>query len=147
MQETKRIVAPPGPHIFYPIASAHLSQSDFGILFPWATAKVFGAREPERVLRLNTRAILQVLRNCGVDVANTSPADLEFEGVDPGKAIENDDGILSSREGRVRGWINVGGSAVESREEGIQGAKKVGMGPGEAVLQGEAFGQGEVEKA
>jgi platelet-activating factor acetylhydrolase len=151
MQETKRIVAPPpstttttqGPHIFYPLASAHLSQSDFGVLFPWATAKVFGAREPERVLRLNTRAILQVLRNCGVQVANTSPADLEFEGVEPGKAIENDDGILSSREGRVRGWVNVGGQAVGSREDE---GRKVGMGPGEAVLQGEAFGQGEVEK-
>ena len=31
----------PGPNIFYPLHSAHLSQSDFGILFPWAT--VFAA--------------------------------------------------------------------------------------------------------
>lgn len=144
--ETLRIVSRPsslpasvpGPHVFYPLASAHLSQSDFGILFPWATAKVFGAREPERVLRLNTRAILQVLRNSGVEVAPTSAADLEFEGVEEGKVIANDDAILSSREGRVRGWVNIGG---EARGDVGGEEKVVGKGPGEAVLQGEAFGQ------
>lgn len=151
MQETKRVVArpssapssQPGPHIFYPIASAHLSQSDFGILFPWATAKVFGAREPERVLRLNTRAILQVMRNNGIEVANTTVADLEFEGVDPEKAIANDDSILSTRKDRVRGWVNIGDEATG----GADGAEaKVGTGPGEAVLQGEAFGQSVEER-
>ncbi|KAJ4350791.1 hypothetical protein N0V95_004403 [Ascochyta clinopodiicola] len=146
LTETKRILAKPptapssqpGPHIFYPTASAHLSQSDFGILFPWATAKVFGAKEPERVLRLNTRAVLQVLRNSGVEVSRTSAADLEFEGVEADKVIENDDGILSTRRDRVRGWINIGEEA--QGDAGVQEAK-VGTGPGEAVLQGEAFGQ------
>ncbi|KAF3049570.1 hypothetical protein E8E11_006667 [Didymella keratinophila] len=146
MQETKRLVAKPsssppsipGPHIFYPLTSAHLSQSDFGILFPWATAKVFGCKEPERVLRLNARAILQVLRNSGVEVAPTSAADLEFEGVERGKVIPNDDGILSKRKDRVRGWVNIGDEAdAHANDEGT----KVGTGPGEAVLQGEAFGQ------
>ncbi|KAI9744044.1 MAG: hypothetical protein M1835_002813, partial [Candelina submexicana] len=47
------------PHFFYPIASAHLSQSDFGVLFPWITKKVFKAENPERTLLLNVRAILQ----------------------------------------------------------------------------------------
>ncbi|KAJ8109969.1 hypothetical protein OPT61_g7063 [Boeremia exigua] len=146
MEETKRIVArpltappaQPGPHIFYPIASAHLSQSDFGVLFPWATAKMFGAKEPDRVLRLNVRAILQVLRNSGVEVARTSVADLEFEGVDPKKEIANDDAILSTRKDRVRGWINIGDEAV-----GVvgQAEAKVGTGPAEAVLQGEVLGQ------
>ncbi len=150
MQETKRLIAKPpsaptalpGPHIFYPISSAHLSQSDFGVLFPWATAKVFGAQEPERVLRLNTRAILQVLRGCATEVACTSVADLEFEGVDAEKVIKNDDAILSQRGGRVRGWVNIGDQA-----EGDAGLAEVqvGMGPGEAVLQGEAFGQAAVE--
>ncbi|KAF1924787.1 uncharacterized protein M421DRAFT_71580 [Didymella exigua CBS 183.55] len=143
--ETQRILgrppnAPPsaqGPHVFYPVASAHLSQSDFGILFPWATARVFGAREPERVLRLNTRAILQLLRDARVEVGNTSAADLEFEGVELDKAIPNDDAILSTRKDRVRGWVCVGdGAGGADMAEG-----KVGAGPGEAVLQGEAFGQ------
>lgn len=147
MQETRRVVAPPsssssspslpGPHIFYPLTSAHLSQSDFGLLFPWATAKVFGCKEPERVLRLNTRAILQVLRNSRVEVAPTSAADLEFEGVEAGKVILNDDGILSKRKDRVRGWVNIGDSATGD----VDNERKVGTGPGEAVLQGEAFGQ------
>ncbi|KAJ4988117.1 platelet-activating factor acetylhydrolase [Stagonosporopsis vannaccii] len=144
--ETLRLVArppsappsQPGPHVFYPVASAHLSQSDFGVLFPWATAKVFGAREPERVLRLNTRAVLQVLRNSGVEVARTSVADLEFEGVDPDKAIDNDDAILSTRKDRVRGWVSIGG---EAKGDAGTTEEKVGKGPGEAVLQGEAFGQ------
>ncbi|KAH6642978.1 platelet-activating factor acetylhydrolase [Boeremia exigua] len=141
-QETKRTIARPasapslpGPHIFYPVASAHLSQSDFGVLFPWATAKVFGAREPARVLRLNARAVLQLLRDSGCEVASTSVADLEFEGVESGKEICNDDAILSTREGRVKGWVCIG----EGADAG-DGAK-VGMGPGEAVLQSEAFGQ------
>ena len=146
MAETKRIVArptsapssQPGPHIFYPISSAHLSQSDFGVLFPWATAKVFGAKEPERVLRLNTRAVLQVLRNSGVEVANTSVADLEFDGVDPNKEIVNDDAILSTRKDRVRGWIDIGD---EAKGQANESDAKVGTGPGEAMLQGEAFGQ------
>ena len=146
MQETKRVVArplsappsQPGPHIFYPIASAHLSQSDFGVLFPWATAKVFGAKEPERVLRLNTRAILQVMRNSGIEVANTSVADLEFEGVEKDKVIPNDDSILSTRKDRVRGWINIGDEAKGDIDQSVP---KVGTGPGEAALQGEAFGQ------
>lgn len=146
MQETKRVVArplsappsQPGPHIFYPIASAHLSQSDFGVLFPWATAKVFGAKEPERVLRLNTRAILQVMRNLGIEVANTSVADLEFEGVEKDKVIPNDDSILSTRKDRVRGWINIGDEAKGDIDQSVP---KVGTGPGEAALQGEAFGQ------
>lgn len=144
--ETLRLVArppsaaptQPGPHVFYPIASAHLSQSDFGVLFPWATAKVFGAREPARVLRLNTRAVLQMLRSSGVQVARTSVADLEFEGVDPHKAVENDDAILSTRKDRVRGWVNIG--ELAAGDAGFV-EKKVGTGPGEAVLQGEAFGQ------
>lgn len=146
MQETKRVVAKPpsappsqpGPHIFYPLSSAHLSQSDFGILFPWATAKVFGAKDPARVLRLNTRAILQLLRNAGVTVSPTSAADLEFDGVDASKVIPHDDGILSTRKDRVRGWVNIGDEAdARANDEGA----RVGMGPGEAVLQGEAFGQ------
>lgn len=155
MSETKRLVSPPsssapvthGPHIFYPLHSAHLSQSDFGVLFPWATAKVFGAREPERVLRLNVRAILQVLRNNGTHVSATSAADREVEGEVAGKGeeahgeVESDEAILSTSVESVRGWICIGDKAGE-RVEGVKEKEKVGMGPGEAVLQKEAFGQG-----
>jgi len=64
------------PSLFYVQNSAHLNQSDFGLLFPWLTRKVFGAEEPERALRLNLRAILQMLRANGVPVARTWVGDL-----------------------------------------------------------------------
>ncbi|KAI5867198.1 phospholipase A2 [Durotheca rogersii] len=77
----------PEPHFFFVSRSAHLSQSDFGVLFPWLTHKVFGSEEPERALRLNRRAMLQVLRANGVPVARTWSGDL-VDGADVGKTGE-----------------------------------------------------------
>ncbi|KAJ2992944.1 hypothetical protein NUW58_g1999 [Xylaria curta] len=64
------------PHFFYVKGSAHLSQSDFALLFPWLTRKVLGSDAPGRVMRLNLRALLQVLRVNGVPVAETRARDL-----------------------------------------------------------------------
>ena len=64
------------PHFFYVHNSAHLNQSDFGLLFPWLTKKIFGSDAPERAMRLNLRAILQVLRASNVPVARTWVGDL-----------------------------------------------------------------------
>jgi platelet-activating factor acetylhydrolase len=64
------------PNFFYVVKSAHLNQSDFGILFPWLTKKVFDAQQPERALRLNLRAQLQFLRANNVPVARTYAGDL-----------------------------------------------------------------------
>ncbi|GAP83954.2 putative platelet-activating factor acetylhydrolase [Rosellinia necatrix] len=64
------------PQFFYVKRSAHLNQSDFGLLFPWLTRKVFGSEAPGRALRLNLRALLQVLRINGIRVAGTHNADL-----------------------------------------------------------------------
>ncbi|CAK7199229.1 hypothetical protein SEUCBS139899_001903 [Sporothrix eucalyptigena] len=74
----------PEPNFFYVQNSAHLNQSDFGLLFPWLTKKVFGAEEPERAIRLNLRAILQMLRANGVPVARTWVGDL-VDGADVDK--------------------------------------------------------------
>ena len=167
--ETKRIVAKPlqpqkkypnqpGPHIFYPVSSAHLSQSDFGVLFPWVTTKVFGAKEPERVLKLNTRAILQVLRESGIRVANTSAQDLELDEAEAvNKGVAQDTSILSHTTDSVRGWVNLsadmeggldisGANRVEGKSPGGTPMEKVGGeqvsgGPGEAMVEGEALGQ------
>ncbi|KAF2401687.1 hypothetical protein EJ06DRAFT_507820 [Trichodelitschia bisporula] len=96
-----------GPYIFYPEASAHLSQSDFGILFPWITGRVLKATEPERYLRLNVRAILQVLRENGTVVAGYSP----LEGEEPldggGEGKKGGDWRILNPEGGVRGWLPV----------------------------------------
>ena len=65
-----------GPSFFYARGSAHLNQSDFGVLFPWVCRRVFGAKEPERAMRLNMRAVLQHLRANAVPVARTWAGDL-----------------------------------------------------------------------
>jgi len=64
------------PHFYYVQNSAHLNQSDFGLLFPMLTKKIFGAVEPERTIRLNLRAMLQVLRNNNIPVGRTWVGDL-----------------------------------------------------------------------
>ncbi|KAI0865108.1 phospholipase A2 [Xylaria cubensis] len=75
-----RVVAPftdtSPPHFFYVKRSAHLNQSDFALLFPWLTRKVFGSDSPGRALRLNLRALLQTLRVNGITVAGTRNMDL-----------------------------------------------------------------------
>ncbi|KAI1806392.1 phospholipase A2 [Daldinia bambusicola] len=64
------------PYFFFVRQSAHLSQSDFAILFPRLINRIFGCENPERALRLNRRAILQVLRANGIPVARTCVGDL-----------------------------------------------------------------------
>jgi len=145
-----------GPHIFYPTSSAHLSQSDFGVLFPWVTTKIFGVKEPERVLKLNTRAILQVLRESGIRVANTSAQDLEIDvATAKDKSLGQDTMIF--RKDSVRDWVNLtadkeGGLDLSGLDR-VEGKSLVGApmervgsgddnaGPGEAMFEGEALGQ------
>ncbi|KAH7391134.1 platelet-activating factor acetylhydrolase [Phaeosphaeria sp. MPI-PUGE-AT-0046c] len=158
MVSNSKYVNQPGPHIFYPISSAHLSQSDFGVLFPWITTKIFGAKEPERVLRLNTRAILQVMRNRGLRVANTSAQDLELsEDRVKDTGLAQDMTILNTTKDSVRDWVNLSGDIVgETDHADIDRAEgdslvdtpmangesgRVGSGPGEAMIEGEALGQ------
>ncbi|QSZ30072.1 hypothetical protein DSL72_004592 [Monilinia vaccinii-corymbosi] len=103
------------PHFYYPTSSAHLSQSDFGILFPWVTKKVFAAEEPERIMRLNVRAVLQLLRERGIEVSKTRKEDLEL-----GDAEEtNDDVKIFGKDGGVRGWnwLSISGAANEGPRE------------------------------
>lgn len=96
------------PSLFYVQNSAHLNQSDFGVLFPWAVKKIFKGEQPERILRLNMRAVLQFLRENGVSVARTWYGDLveggteenielkkEKKGVNDG--IHEDKAILEKR--------------------------------------------------
>lgn len=104
------------PHFFYATTSAHLSQSDFGVLFPWLTKKVFGSEEPERVMKLNVRAILQVLRSRGVEVSSTSAADMELS-EDGKEGVETkDDTLILDRREQVRGWIWISNDAGESED-------------------------------
>lgn len=82
------------PSLFYVQNSAHLNQSDFGVLFPWAVKRIFKGEQPERILRLNTRAILQFLRENGVNVARTWYGDLVEGGTEEDvEAKKGDKGV------------------------------------------------------
>lgn len=135
------------PFIFYPVNSAHLSQSDFGILFPWITKKALKVDEPERTLRLNVRAILEAMRRGGISVADTSALDMEIgddQGLksEPvGVALGQDQKILK-RDGSIKGWVVVNASE-ESRRLGLLGpidgsANGEPKSPDEAVMKYEA---------
>lgn len=112
----------PGPRMFYPTSSAHLSQSDFGILFGWLIKRVLKTEQPpERYIKLNTRAILEVLRETGYEVAETSALDMEEEAeksksdAATSLAKAGDWKILAAN-GNIDGWkaVNVDGPASAS---------------------------------
>ncbi|KAI8633239.1 phospholipase A2 [Xylariaceae sp. FL1651] len=146
------------PHFFYVRRSAHLSQSDFALLFPWLTRKVFGSEAPERALRLNLRAVLQVLRVNGVPVAGTRAEDL-VDGVDAevsggGGVCTDDVAILERARNAIREddaeqqeekettdefvhawrWIDIVGMGEVLESEGKTTKKKVAHG--DEVLEG-----------
>ncbi|KAK2068216.1 hypothetical protein P8C59_002871 [Phyllachora maydis] len=135
------------PNFFYVENSAHLNQSDFGILFPWLTKRVFGAQEPERVLRLNLRAQLQFLRSRGVPVARTWIGDLVedahvgkgglgsmsaagIKGLDDG--VDEDPAIFDrGGNGRVQTWhaidmMGMGGESAATEMEVRDRAQRPG---------------------
>ena len=90
------------PHFYYVSNSAHLSQSDFGVLFPWFTKRILSAQEPERVVRLNTRAVLQLMRDRNIQVGETSAADMEITG-EEGIDTKNDALIFTVKD-ELRNW-------------------------------------------
>lgn len=86
------------PRFYYVHDSAHLSHSDFGILFPHAIRKARGA---ERILRLNTHAVVQWLREAGVPVAAV------------------DDGVdMFAEQSEVEGWSRI--AMVEGEDGKVQ---------------------------
>jgi platelet-activating factor acetylhydrolase len=119
------------PHAFYPETSAHLSQSDFNLLFPWLTSKVLKTKDPERLLNLNVRAILQLLRINNVDVAPTNKSELEADGItiDSGSETDSDadgkqtpdksralalDARILDPNGGVPGWFSISTDSAEA---------------------------------
>ena len=151
--DTKRAISPPvgensplesKPYIFYPVSSAHLSQSDFGPLFPWAARKIFKAEDPERTLRLNVRAILESLRRSDVKVADTSAFEMELErsnvkqsGGEQAFPLAQDHQILAT-DGSIKGWVAIAlndSNDLSSADGHITEAKY----PSDAVVQGEVM--------
>ncbi|PSR94350.1 platelet-activating factor acetylhydrolase, isoform II-domain-containing protein [Coniella lustricola] len=152
----------PEPHFYYVVNSAHLNQSDFGALFPWLTKKIFGAEQPERSLRLNVRAMLQLLRTNNIPVARTWAGDLadnteladklkdaETTSVSSGEqAAVADDGLLDDKAifDRANGetinhwkWIDIVGMGGKSGHSGDEGKPE--------RVEGESDMESEVEGA
>ena len=114
MRHTMQILSPPedshqnGPRLFYPAKSAHLAQSDFLLLFPRLVKMILPTEDPVRLIRLNCRAILQHLRDNGMEVARTSAVDMELQHSGDDGAAEGgmvqDEKILAVSDA-VQGWV------------------------------------------
>ncbi|KAM0264313.1 hypothetical protein ACHAQJ_000803 [Trichoderma viride] len=143
------------PNFFYIVSSAHLSQSDFGILFPLLTKKVFNAVEPERALRLNLRAQLQFFRANNIPIARTwigdlldgahmDKLDLEKKDASADVAVDglNDDKAIFDRSGNdtVDSW-----KWIDTIGMGEAGEKESGKSTMEQVEQSEEQMKGELE--
>ena len=137
---TSNIVADsrPSPRFFYPTSSAHLSQSDFGILFDWLIKRVLKTEQPaERYIKLNARAILQTLREVGYEVSDTSAKDREEDeqtsvAVATVAPVKTGDWRILDPNGDIPGWkmINVdrpkvgSASPVRGRSPSAHAAKE-----------------------
>ena len=58
------------PLLFTVPNSAHLSQSDFGPLFPYLNRRFLKVDDPDAKIQINTRAILQAMRMSGTEVGS-----------------------------------------------------------------------------
>lgn len=56
------------PHLYHIPHSAHLSQSDFGLLFPNLTRYAMKALDPHKTIEMNVRAILATMAGRGLPV-------------------------------------------------------------------------------
>jgi len=93
------------PRLFYAPKTAHLSQSDFGCLFPWLGRRFLNAENPERTILLNVRAILQLFRERGVRVETIKKS------IKVGEKDEfGDDTAILGADAKVEGWIPVSGN-------------------------------------
>ena len=151
LNDTRRILNPPTtytslkpyPHFFYPPSSAHLSQSDFGILFPWSIRRFLKVEDPERIVKLNVRAILQSLRENGHIVADTSAFDMEEETADRDKAASAGrqshrvDARILDRKGGISGWLPIS-PALEQYEEDMTEERRT---PSDAIDETEVVGE------
>ena len=65
----KSVPGQPDRRLYYAKKSAHMSQSDFGILFPRSARYLTKVDDSEGVLDLNIRAIVEFMRERGAKVA------------------------------------------------------------------------------
>jgi platelet-activating factor acetylhydrolase len=96
------VISSGGPRLFYTPKTAHLSQSDFAVLFQWAAKKWLNAEEPERTLVLNTRAVLQLLRENKISVESMKLE--ENPNVDDPRLA---DPAILAKNSNIQGWLPI----------------------------------------
>ena len=101
---TSKLSSPPAV-LFHIPNTAHLSQSDFGPLFPTLTRVLMKAVDAQGAMKLNVRGVLQGMRNAGLT---------GIEDVDGAKIIDNE-----GEEGR-RGWFSFLGSTAKADKDGVE---------------------------
>jgi platelet-activating factor acetylhydrolase len=125
------IVSPPtetrtlAPKLFHVPSSAHLSQSDFNLLFPGLTRLLMKAIDPQTITTLNIRGITAVMRNAGLEVSRIDEADVvkeverkrrrekgwwaSFAGKEEEKVEVPPDRILEGLDvdGKVERWVEI----------------------------------------
>jgi hypothetical protein len=77
--------SPLDPHLYLIPQTAHLSQSDFGVLFPNLVRYLMKAENAVDTIELNVRAVLDMMVGCGIEV----------DGVDGGKEGSRRESMLS----------------------------------------------------
>jgi platelet-activating factor acetylhydrolase len=110
------------PKLFHVPFSAHLSQSDFNLLFPGLTRVLMKAIDPQGTITLNIRGITAAMRNAGLDVARIDEADAVKE--------------VERKKRRERGWLR---SLVEREEQKMEV-------PQDRILEGLEVADGRVER-
>lgn len=135
----------PQPHVFYHITSAHMGQSDFGVLSPRLSQKVFKCDDPVRAMHMNIHAALEMLRQNGYEIAETSPLDMKPEanghilpGIVRQQPRDGPDSKILATDGSIKGWIALtsgGGSDADGAVINNDISDKAS--PTEAVIKGE----------
>lgn len=127
----------PGPHMFFVGMTQHFNQSDYGILFPYITQKTTKAEEPERCLELNVRAMVQVIRESGIQVGG--PDDREIldteAGVRKWHPISDKDDLqkLASRPGALSAVNRKLSVSMTARPAGLERQPTDGMTMGQKM--------------
>ena len=115
MLPTSNTPSPLDPHLYLIPNTAHLSQSDFGVLFPNVTRYLMNAENPVETIQLNVRAMLAVMRNAGLDVevyrdkqdkSEKKCKAEKAEGGDEVEAADEDDQLLTE-ECKEERWVRV----------------------------------------
>jgi platelet-activating factor acetylhydrolase len=138
----------PPPHIFYPVTSTHMGQSDFGVLSPKLTQKVFKSDDPVRDMCLNIRAALEMLRRNGYELADTTLLDMEAEAnghvlpsPEQEHVLKGRDPKILATDGSIKGWIMLPAAEdlAEKSDAGSNADISDKAAPSEAVIKEEVL--------